>query len=137
MKVNEEKLQILDDYLKQCVAENVFPGVDYGLILPDRKYFLYEGNKQIVPEVISNNHDTIWDLASISKVLVTTTCILKLMEEGIITLKTRIKEVIEEFENEEITIIDNCHSCLFRCRMRYRTYSERQGQHPNRKSGEA
>lgn len=106
MKVNEEKLQILDDYLKQCVAENVFPGVDYGLILPDKKYFLYEGNKQIVPEIISNNHDTIWDLASISKVLVTTTCILKLMEEGAITLKTKVKEVIEEFENEEITIKD-------------------------------
>ena len=106
MIVNKEKLQVLDNYLQTCVEENVFPGCDFGLILPDEKYFLYHGYKQLYPQKITNDHDTIWDLASISKVLVTTTCILKLMEEGLITLKTPIADIVKEFENKTITIKD-------------------------------
>ena len=62
--------------------------------------------KQLVPEKEVNGLDTIYDLASISKVLVTTTCILKLIEEGTITLKTKIAEILPQFGQKELTIKD-------------------------------
>ena len=82
------------------------PGCNCAVITKDDKWTCSVGYKQLVPEKEINGLDTIHDLASISKVLVTTTCILKLIEEGTITLKTKIAEILPQFGQKELTIKD-------------------------------
>ena len=104
--VNEKKLEALKQYLQQCVEEGIFPGCNCSVITKDDKWTCSVGYKQLVPEKEANGLDTIYDLASISKVLVTTTCILKLIEEGTITLKTKIADILPQFGQKELTIKD-------------------------------
>ena len=97
-------LEKVDNLLNQLIADEVAPGMSIAVVTKDEKWMKCYGNRQLIPTIEANTMDTIWDLASISKVLVTTTCILKLIEEGLITLNTTIKSVITEFENEDLTI---------------------------------
>ena len=102
----EKNWKKLNVFLEECVDKGVFPGADFAMITKDKVKIMHVGSKQLIPEKLENDGTTIWDLASISKVLVTTTCILKLMEEGLITLKTKISDVLPEFGRTEITIKD-------------------------------
>ena len=95
--IREENWNRLHSFLEECVEKGVFPGADFAMVTKDEVKTMVVGNKQLLPEVLPNEGNTIWDLASISKVLVTTTCVLKLMEEGLITLKTKVCDVIPEF----------------------------------------
>ena len=104
--LNEKKLETLKQYLQRCVEDGTFPGCNCAVITKDDKWTCSVGYKQLVPEKEVNGLDTIYDLASISKVLVTTTCILKLIEEGTITLKTKIAEILPQFGQKELTIKD-------------------------------
>ncbi len=83
------------------------PGCNCAVITKDDKWTCSVGYKAVSSEEKEiNGLDTIYDLASISKVLVTTTCILKLIEEGTITLKTKIAEILPQFGQKELTIKD-------------------------------
>ena len=104
--IREENWNRLHSFLEECVEKGVFPGADFAMVTKDEVKTMVVGNKQLLPEVLPNEGNTIWDLASISKVLVTTTCVLKLMEEGLITLKTKVCDVIPEFKNKEVTVKD-------------------------------
>lgn len=104
--LNEKKLEALKQYLESCVDNGTFPGCNCAVITQDEQWKCSVGYKQLVPEKEANSLDTIYDLASISKVLVTTTCILKLIEEGAITLKTKIAEILPQFCQKELTIKD-------------------------------
>lgn len=102
--MNYAKLHELDQLYHQFVKDEVAPGFNVLVMTKDEKWMKAYGNRQIEPTVEKATLDTIWDVASISKVLVTTTCILKLMEEGLITLDTKIKDVLKDFKEETITI---------------------------------
>lgn len=104
----QNKLDQLNAYLNKCVDQGVFPGCNIAIITPTDAWVSSVGNKQIQPTVEKNDLNTIYDLASISKVLVTTTCILKLIEEGALTLKTKIAEILPDFKQTELTI----HDCI-------------------------
>ena len=97
-------LEKVDSLMKQLIEDNVAPGISIAVVTENEKWMNCYGNRQLIPEVEANTIDTIWDLASISKVLVTTTCILKLIEEGLISLDTTIKSIIPELQNETLTI---------------------------------
>ena len=104
--LNEKKLETLKQYLQRCVEDGTFPGCNCAVITKDDKWTCSVGYKQLVPEKEINGLDTIYDLASISKVLVTTTCILKLIEEGTLTLQTKIAEILPQFGQKELTSND-------------------------------
>lgn len=106
MKLNEAKLNQLKTYLEQLVQQGAAPGMNCGVVTKEEAWFTSVGDKQLVPTREENDLDTIYDLASISKVLVTTTCILKLMEEGVLTLKTKICDILPQFSQKQITVRD-------------------------------
>ncbi len=102
--INEAAWLRLQSYLEGCVTRGVFPGADFALVTCDDARILHVGNRQVVPSIVKNEPGTLWDLASVSKVVATTTCILKLMEEGLIHLKTKISDILPELEHKEITV---------------------------------
>jgi len=55
--------------------------------------------------------DTIYDLASCTKVVATTTAVMKLVEEGKLSLDDPIGKYLKPFEGRRITIRDCLHHC--------------------------
>lgn len=102
--LNYKGLEAFDQLMEHLVQENAAAGMAVALVHPDEKWEKCYGFRQIVPEKEASTLDTIWDLASCSKVLVTSTCIMKLVEEGLITLDTKVSEVLPELLQKEITI---------------------------------
>jgi len=67
------------------------------------------GSKITEPEPVAMTPDTIFDLASVSKVVGTATMTMLLIEDGALDLETRVADIIPEFsENEkgDITVHD-------------------------------
>lgn len=105
--INELRWQSLCSYLDKCCEDDVFPGANLVLVNKDDIKFKSAGYKQKVPVAELNELDTYYDLASVSKVLVTSTCILKLIEEGFISLNTLVSDILPEVVEKDITI-QNC-----------------------------
>lgn len=98
---------MLDELLKKYVDSKHVPGIVVGVVNKDKTEY-HSCGKMGYPEFIDNpkdvNEDTIYDLASCSKVVATTTMILKLIEEGYFDINTLVKDIIPEFKFENIRI---------------------------------
>ncbi|MDD2181319.1 MAG: serine hydrolase [Bacilli bacterium] len=99
-------LNVLRNKMITGVEKNVFPGSTFGIIYKGKTIVEVVGNKSLYPEVEANNIDTIYDLASLTKVMVTNFLIGKLLEDNRINLKDPVKKYLLEFKHEDITIID-------------------------------
>lgn len=93
-------------YLDEVVEEKIIPGACYAYVDQSGKWMTFSGYKQIVPTLEPNSLDTLYDLASLTKVVATTTAILLLLEQGKLTLKTRVSSILPRFKFEDITIKD-------------------------------
>ncbi|MEA4875242.1 serine hydrolase domain-containing protein [Anaerorhabdus sp.] len=94
----------LEKHAKKCIEQEIVPGMSIALLTHHEKRVLHLGYRQLVPTQIENDEQTIWDLASLTKVVATTTCILKCIEQGKFNLKTKVCEIIPAFVNSEISI---------------------------------
>ena len=104
-----QKLYKIDDILRDAVRDSVFPGAVAGVIkdgvLVYREAFGYHDYDKLKETKDSD----VFDLASITKVVSTTTATMKLIDEGSLSLDTKVSEYISEFETEDkkdITIAD-------------------------------
>ncbi len=84
--------------LEQAVRDRAFPGAAYGILLDGHVValdavgnFTYEGDS---PEVTP---ETIFDLASVTKVLATTAAAMLLFDRGILDLDTPLGEILPGF----------------------------------------
>jgi CubicO group peptidase (beta-lactamase class C family) len=84
--------------LEQAVSERVFPGAAYGVLLDGQVvaldavgHFTYESySPEVAPE-------TVFDLASVTKVLATTSVAMLLFDRGILDLDTPVGEILPGF----------------------------------------
>lgn len=102
----------IDDALKlveQAVLSGVFPGA---LISIGTKKGLYRmacyGSRCLYPEILPMERDTLFDMASLTKVMATSTLFMVFMEKGLVSLYDRVEEYLEDFRGEgknEITLL--------------------------------
>ena len=78
MKAQQE----LEQLILNAIENGSFPGANYAIIFKNKIIYGSHGYKALYPEKEVNDIDTIYDMASLSKVISTTTCALKLIEEG-------------------------------------------------------
>src|SRR5262249_11367661 len=88
----------LDHIVEEAVAHDEVPGAvllvgHQGRILHRRAY----GARALVPEREPMTLDTIFDLASLTKVVATTSALMKLMERGQLRLNDRVARYLPEF----------------------------------------
>ena len=102
--IDENKFKDLVKYIKECGESGVFPGAALGIVTREKCLFDAVGYSQLVPEKESVNVNTIYDLASITKVVSTTTIILMLIEQGKITLQTKVSDILKDFKHKDVTI---------------------------------
>ena len=96
----KERIAQLEKTLSEYVEDGVFPGCNLAIVSDDDIYKTSVGYKQLVPEKIPNDLNTIYDLASLSKVTTTVTCLLKLMEEGKLSLNDKVSSYLDIAEKD-------------------------------------
>ena len=97
-------LQIGKSIIKEYVDKDQLPGACFAYVDKNGYECDCYGHKALVPEKEPLSIDTIYDIASLSKVVSTSTLVCRLMEEGLISFETRVSDVISEFPYKGITI---------------------------------
>jgi CubicO group peptidase (beta-lactamase class C family) len=101
MSFNLSKLEKAFMLLDKGIEEGVFPGVaaavgdDKGFVRVDVK-----GNKRLYPYDEKLNRQSLFDLASLTKVVATTMLLMKMVESGLISVYDRVSEYIPNFKND-------------------------------------
>jgi CubicO group peptidase (beta-lactamase class C family) len=102
----KEKLQVLKKKMEEGVYNGVFPGATYAVIIDGKTYTDYVGYRDLYPKKEKNTIDTLYDLASLTKVIVTTILIAQLIDEKKLTLNNRVCDYFQDFKHKDITIYD-------------------------------
>lgn len=96
----------LNNLIEEAIKNNVMPGANYCLLANNEKHFGSFGNKALYPNVEKNDIDTIYDMASLSKVVATTTAIMILLEKGKLRLSDSVSSILPRFKHSTITVFD-------------------------------
>jgi len=86
---------MISEFLQERIDAGDFPSAVY-LVAEQGHIVLHEalGHSVVEPERIAARPDTIYDLASVTKVLVTTLLVAKLVEDGRLDLDARVGEIL-------------------------------------------
>ena len=101
------KLAELDWAITNAIAEKRLPGAVLWVERNGAVYHRAYGQRAVVPRPEAMTEDTIFDLASLTKVVATAPCIMRLIERNLVRLDARVQEYIPEFQRngkDEITI---------------------------------
>lgn len=92
-EIRREALTNIASVVEKSIADGYYPGAV--VLVGHRGRIIYKGvfgNKQITPSIAPMQFDTIFDLASLTKVIVTTTAIMQLIESGKLDLDARVAD---------------------------------------------
>jgi uncharacterized protein YbbC (DUF1343 family)/CubicO group peptidase (beta-lactamase class C family) len=101
------KLAEVDAAITQAIAEQRLPGAVVWLERDGVAYHRAYGLRAVRPAEQPMTEDTVFDLASLTKVLATAPCILRLVERDQVRLDARVQDYIPEFRRngkDDITI---------------------------------
>jgi CubicO group peptidase (beta-lactamase class C family) len=100
-------VEAINQLLQSGIQQGDFPGVSYAVVRNDGSIIEHQlGYKQLIPTRIPVEPNTIYDCASLTKVISTTTMIFKCIEEGLVDLTTTIASILPKFKHTQITIED-------------------------------
>ncbi len=97
--VDARRLDAIEPLVREAIGEKKLPGAVILVGRGDRT--LYQkaiGNRAVSPATESMTTDTIFDLASLTKVVATTTSVMILVEQGRIRLTDRVAAFVPGFE---------------------------------------
>ena len=89
----------IDDLVEEAIRENRLPGAV--VLVGQNEHILYRkafGHRAVVPDFEPMTIDTVFDLASLTKVVATTTSIMQLVEAGRISLEDPVARHIPQFK---------------------------------------
>ena len=99
VNLRSEKLNKIDSLAQIAIDSSMTPGMQIlvaknGKVVYDKNFgYLTYKKKQRV------NHNTIYDIASLTKILVTLPIVMKMVEQGKLSLDTKLKEIIPQYVN--------------------------------------
>lgn len=102
-----EKLTEIDATIEKAIAEKRLPGAVFWLERAGAVYQRAYGRRAVEPKEELMTTDTIFDTASLTKVLATTPAIMLLVERGQVKVDAKVSEYIPEFQRDgkdDITI---------------------------------
>lgn len=104
-----KELYKIDDILRDAVKDSVFPGAVAAVIKDGVMVYKQEMGYHNYDKTKKVKNSDVYDLASITKVVSTTTAVMKLIDDDKLSLDDRISSFIPEFDTDtkkEITIRD-------------------------------
>ena len=90
--------------IAEMLKDAVFPGATYTFIDKDKTETQLIGSAAILPEREDLREGMLYDLASLTKVIVTTTLLLQLHEEGEINFEDPVRAYLPAFRSGSVTI---------------------------------
>jgi len=100
-RIDKRQLHYADNVIQQAIDEKEIPGAVLAVVHGSRMVYLKAyGNKQTYPEVAEMKTNTIFDVASLTKVVSTATSIMILTERGKIRLEDPVSKYIPEFRDD-------------------------------------
>ena len=95
----------IDKLIQQGISKKVFPGAVAYITEGDATpYYKAFGNRMCTPEIKAMQRNTIFDLASLTKPIVTATLIMHCVEERNLELNEPIKKYLPEFSHPQVTV---------------------------------
>jgi len=89
--------------VEQAIAQGRIPGAVLGIVTASgHRAVAHGGRAQIVPTPVPMQRETIFDLASLTKVIFTTTTILRLIEHGRMRLDQPLGELIPDLRQYDL-----------------------------------
>lgn len=92
------------EVLREGVAAHAFPGAAAAIIVGNDQFGGAVGRLTYEEESAYVSHDTIYDLASLTKVAATTSMAMALYERGALALETPACEFVPEFPHARVTL---------------------------------
>lgn len=96
--VREDLLKNIAPIIQKSIAEGKYPGAV--ILVSHRGQIIYRGvfgNRRILPNPAPMRFDTIFDLASLTKVVATTPAVMQLIEQGKLELDAPVEKYWPEF----------------------------------------
>ena len=93
-------------YVKDLVISKKILGLNTCIICNGERESISFGYKSVVPNIEINDIDTLYDVASLTKVLTILPIICRLVDNHEISFNTRVKDILPEFKYGDITIYD-------------------------------
>ena len=96
--VDRKKLNKIDSLVNYAIQNEMTPGAQ--ILVAKNSKIIYDKSfgRLRYNENLKTNSKTIYDLASLTKILVTTPIIINLVDKNIIGLETKLKEIIPRYE---------------------------------------
>lgn len=103
---NNENVAVLEEMAEQLVRDQVICGASLGFVSDQGIRLKYAGKQGAVVPYCDRNVESgmYYDLASLTKIIGTTTRILQLVEKEVISLSTPVKEILGRFSYEDVTV---------------------------------
>ncbi|HEX2831406.1 MAG TPA: exo-beta-N-acetylmuramidase NamZ domain-containing protein [Thermoanaerobaculia bacterium] len=98
------QLRAVDAEVEKAIANQKLPGGVLWIEHHGQVYSRAYGNRALVPAVEAMSEETIFDAASITKVVATAPSIHRLVEQGKVALDAPVKTYLPEMRDESITI---------------------------------
>lgn len=92
--------------IRNAVEGGIVPCVVLGLIEKEDRHVFAYGHSRLFPEKTGVRRETLFDLASLTKVVGTTTVILRLLREDRFTLKTPVSELLKRYRHPGTRVVD-------------------------------
>ncbi len=100
----KERVEYLENYIISLCENQTFPGASFVLMDEKDSYMKCFGKSQLIPTEENLIDNAIYDLASLTKVISTTTSIMMLMEQGVLHLDTPVSDILPRYKNNKVTI---------------------------------
>ena len=97
--MSTEKLANADVVINEAIAEKTIPGAVLAVVKDSKLVYLKAyGNKSVYPDTVPMTENTVFDLASLTKVAATSMSMAHLLERGGFRLEDKVKKYIPEFQ---------------------------------------
>lgn len=94
----------LEEILYRGLNDGAYPGATYAVVKGNHIYLGALGNKENLPNPVPNSLDTIYDMASLTKVVCTTTCAMMLVERGYFRIYDPVYQLLPDFPHQGISV---------------------------------
>ena len=92
--------------ISKQVNDKQIPGACFSIVTPTQIAYSSCGYKSLIPQQTETTTETLYDIASLSKVVSTSTMIAKLIEDNLLTFDTKVSSILDNFIYDDVTILD-------------------------------